>query len=655
MNWTAKELNCSLTNALLSKLLKEEDRLCVVSIYGVGGLGKTTLAKEVYNHRDVKSHFDCYAWTTISQQLSTREVLKEILRKVSTLTSKDMGEMEGAELVGRLSTILNGKRYLVVLDDIWSTEAWDILKPAFPNNKGSKPRSLTDNEAWELLCMKVLPPPNVISSSFPLSSDLEECGKEMVKKCGGLPLAIIVLGGLLQSKKSLSEWESVSKKIGIRSHEDRVGSILSMSYHELPFHLKPLFLYLGLFPEDANISVKKLVHMWIAERLVKEREGETLEEVGRQYLDELVHKCMVQIGEKSVGGRTKTCRLHDKMRALCIDIGKRENFFEVITGENRDPPSLSSSPSSKLWRCKIYIDKDNQYVFPKHLTPCLLKHFIVNLVCLQTINLRSTYITDSMSNTMSNVLHQLKHLYGYRIELSKINNMRKIQTLCNARAGPWITDLVKLTNLEKLGVMFLNEETMGLLTDAIVDGGLDKLRSLYIDGDEFSSDLMEALSGKRRLLKLRLCGRIKKLPSQLPTNLIKLKLQYAYHPQDPMPTLEKLQHLLFLRLEVSYKGKEMVCSSKGFPRLQHLAVINLWQLEEWTVEEGAMPCLTTCVIEYCRNFKMVPQGFKFLTMLQELTIKQMPYSFEKRVKEGGEDWETIQHIPSITVTESLNQ
>ncbi|PIA30597.1 hypothetical protein AQUCO_05500128v1 [Aquilegia coerulea] len=718
------------TKTLVSELLKEEDRLCVVSIYGMGGLGKTTLAKEVYNHRNIKNHFHRYAWTSISQQMSTKEVLKEILRKVSTLNSKDMGEMNEVELVGNLFRFLGGKRYLIVLDDIWNTTDWDILKPAFPNSRGSKvmlstrklevarhadpmsfhlnPRFLTDDEGWELLCRKAL---------IPLSNDLEECGRRMVKKCGGLPLAIIVLGGMLQSKRSLGEWENVSKKIGISGHESRVLSILSLSYEELPYHLKPLFLYLGLFPEDSNIRVKKLVRMWMAERLITEQEGETIEELGRQCLDELIHRCMVQIGKKRLGEeRAKTCRLHDKMRDLCIEIGKKENFFKVMSHQNNDPSSSSSSVFLKLRRCAIHVEeKGKQYIFPKHLTPCLrtaifipkdlsteycpnivykdfkslkvlefqgeLKpekelcgvvrklsnlrylsvrglafefgNLIGNFVCLETLDLRNCHIDESMCKVISSFMPQLRHFYGWKIQLSKINKMRKLQTLYKGWAGPWITDLVKLTNLDKLGIVILDEKSIRLFTNVIVGGGgLDKLRSLYLHTKiEFPSDLLEYLSEKIHLMKLRLDGKFKngKLPSLFPSNLIKLHLGFTNLSEDPMPTLEKLPHLLFLMLHGSYLSKEMVCSAKGFPKLQNLQILNFDQLEEWTVEEGAMPCLTKCWICVCKKLKMVPQGFKFLTMLQELEIFEMPKSFEQRVKEGGEDWPTVQHIPSIII------
>ncbi|KAF8406551.1 hypothetical protein HHK36_008639 [Tetracentron sinense] len=163
-------------------------KLRVVSIVGMGGLGKTTLANKVYNHKRVKRHFDCSAWAFISQQCQTKDVLQGILKKVSG-DQEHMRNMREDELVEKLYKILKGKRYLVVLDDIWSKEDWNILKSALPNGKvGSKimittrnkdvashadplslphePRCLTDEEGWLLLCKKAFSKDDVAGGCF---------------------------------------------------------------------------------------------------------------------------------------------------------------------------------------------------------------------------------------------------------------------------------------------------------------------------------------------------------------------------------------------------------------------------------------------------------------------------------------------------------
>ncbi|PIA50697.1 hypothetical protein AQUCO_01200130v1 [Aquilegia coerulea] len=682
------------TCSLVAELLKEEDRLCVVSIYGMGGLGKTTLAKKVYNHCDVKTHFDCYAWTSISQHPSIGEVLQEILRKVSALMRTDTREMNEVELVEQLFAILEEKRYLVVLDDIWSKEAWNILQPAFPNNRGSKvmlttrnvevamhadrwsqhlqPRYLTDEEAWDLVCRKAFPH-FVHDTTQSLSSDLEDCGRNMVKRCGGLPLEIIVLGGILASKKSLNEWETVSQHLGIFNTSQR------------------------LFPEDFHIPVKKLVYMWMAESMIRqENERETIEKVGSRYLDELIHRCMVQIGEKSLRGRVKICRLHDKMRDLSIAIGREEDFFEVISRKNNSSSSTNDSSSSssgvvrnsnKLRRCAIYIEKDIQYVFPKYLTPCLRSaifvhdepfYYCASIVCkdfklLKVLEFEDMrFVNSTLEKEFCRVLGKLSNLRYLSLRNTKLQKIPKsignlvfLQTLdLRLFYSLAIPNVVwKMRQLRHLYGWFINGFSIDTLTElrtlSVIAAACwamdqsDQLRSLYLTTRKGFSDL-KRLSGKRHLLKLKLIGRLTKFPFQWPSNLIKLSICDAYLSEDPMPILEKLQHLLRLELAAySYSGKEMVCSGKGFSQLQHLEVSNLYQLEEWTVEEGAMPCLVTCMIQKCWNLKLVPPGFKFFTILQELKIFNMCEFYNVRVKEGGLDWHIVQHIPSIIVKGSL--
>ncbi|TYI08060.1 hypothetical protein ES332_A10G270900v1 [Gossypium tomentosum] len=218
------------TKEIMAKLMIEEDRLhVVVSVVGMGSIGKITFARKVYNHVDVRRHFDFLAWVYISQQCKPRKVLLSVLMKVLS-PSKDERELieklDENELWKRLFDALKEKRYLVVLDDIWRSEDWDILKLAFPRGrKGSKilfttrnrnvalyvdpcntPMELsflTDDESWNLLCRNAFPLNE--TDSYIYSEELEKLGREMVRKCGGLPLAIVVLGKLLARKQSLDQ------------------------------------------------------------------------------------------------------------------------------------------------------------------------------------------------------------------------------------------------------------------------------------------------------------------------------------------------------------------------------------------------------------------------------------------------------------------
>ncbi|XVF83819.1 hypothetical protein PTKIN_Ptkin16aG0523800 [Pterospermum kingtungense] len=384
-----------MTRKVLARLMtEEEDRPhIVVSIVGMGGIGKTTLAKKVYNHLDVKRHFHSFFWAFISQDCKPREVFYDFLIKVLSPSKKEREEIDKLkedELLKRVFDILKGKRYLVVLDDIWKEEDWNRLKPAFPRGKkGSKilftTRNknvalsadccnspielpfLTDADSWRLFKKKAFP--GNTTESEARSREFEMLGREMVSRCGGLPLAIVTLGGLLATKSSRAEWEMVQRNI--HSHlnkvqeQDRqygaVNGILVLSYNDLPYYLKPCFLYLGHYPEDWEISKKELIRLWIAEAFISpssESEG-MLEDVAEGFLEELINRCLVQVGKRDHTGKgVKTCHIHDLLRDLCVDKAREENFFRIILDETLKasmPGRIAIHPTKRDFDLKVDI------------------------------------------------------------------------------------------------------------------------------------------------------------------------------------------------------------------------------------------------------------------------------------------------------------
>ncbi|WRX11556.1 NB-ARC - like 10 [Theobroma cacao] len=299
------------------------------------------------------------------------EVLQDLLIKLLP-REQDDDKLVETQLVKKLYDGLKEKRYLIVLDDIWKSDDWDKFKPAFPKGKkGSKilfttrhknvavhadPCSspvelsfLTDDESWKLFRMKAFPENKTESHVCPEA--LEMPGREMVKRCGGLPLAIAVLGGLLATKKTRAEWEMVQRNINARLNNfplqddyGKVNGILSLSYTELPFHLKPCFLYLGHYPEDWEISKRELIRLWIAEGFISPswESGEMLmEDVAEQFLEQLINRCLVQVGKRDhTGVGVKTCHVHDLLRDLCVKKAQEENFLKIIQ------PPLNESDGS---------------------------------------------------------------------------------------------------------------------------------------------------------------------------------------------------------------------------------------------------------------------------------------------------------------------
>ncbi|OMO92387.1 Disease resistance protein [Corchorus olitorius] len=173
---------------------------------------------------------------------------------------------------------------------------------------------------------------------------MEELGKGMVKHCAGLPLAIIVLGGILSKRNSLHEWQIVSENVKsylLKGKDQGIMDVFKLSYDDLPPYLRPCFLYLSHFPEDYKIGVDRLIQLWIAEGFVSikregENGGETLEDVAERYLIELMERYMIQAEERDVIGKVKSCRMHDVIRDACLSKAKQENFLHIIDHSNAD-------------------------------------------------------------------------------------------------------------------------------------------------------------------------------------------------------------------------------------------------------------------------------------------------------------------------------
>uniref|UniRef100_F6HVC0 Disease resistance RPP13-like protein 1 n=1 Tax=Vitis vinifera TaxID=29760 RepID=F6HVC0_VITVI len=300
-------------NKIVDLLLSDES--AVVPIIGMGGLGKTTLARFAYNDDAVVKHFSPRAWVCVSDEFDVVKITKAILGAISQL-SNDSNDFNKLQV--ELSQSLAGKRFLLVLDDVWNKnyEDWNNLRSPFKGGaKGSKVIVTTRNTHVALM---MEPSVTYHHSLKPLSYDdcwsvfvqhafenrdiqehpnLKSIGKKIVEKCDGLPLAAKVLGGLLRSKHRDDEWEHIlNSKIWILPDtECGIIPALRLSYHHLPAQLKRCFVYCATFPQDYEFKETELILLWMAEGLIQPLEGnKQMEDLGAEYFRELVSRSFFQ-------------------------------------------------------------------------------------------------------------------------------------------------------------------------------------------------------------------------------------------------------------------------------------------------------------------------------------------------------------------------
>ncbi|OEL23414.1 Disease resistance protein RPM1 [Dichanthelium oligosanthes] len=327
----------------VTKWLSEKQGSTVITVSGMGGLGKTTLVTNVYERE--KINFTAQAWIVVSKTYDVVELLRKMLRKIEHPEQSQLKDMDTHELKVKIKERLSAKKFLLVLDDVWNPEAYTQIVDVFQNLQASsiiittrqedvaslaqprhrlKLKPLEDNDAFNLFCRKAFY--NRMECKCP--QGLEKLAKNIVDRCQGLPLAIVTIGGMLSSLPATDYvWNEMYKQLrGELANNDNIHAILNLSYHDTPGHLRNCFLYCGLFPEDHELSRESLVRLWVAEGFAVPKEQSTAEEVADRYLRELIQRNMLEVVENDELGRVSTCKMHDLVRDLALSIAKEEKF-----------------------------------------------------------------------------------------------------------------------------------------------------------------------------------------------------------------------------------------------------------------------------------------------------------------------------------------
>ncbi|XP_039141834.1 putative disease resistance protein RGA3 [Dioscorea cayenensis subsp. rotundata] len=451
------------------------NRKCrLFAIVGMGGIGKTTLARQIYNDSKINDHFLLHSWIWVSKSsTSTTDLLKEIIRNVGD----SYGEaMTIAELQKILSKVLHEKSLFLVLDDVWDADVWIELIKSLIQIATTKCRvlvttrdrntamkmgavhihnvnKLSSDFGWELLCKKV--------STNNDESDMQrmkDIGMQIIDKCDGLPVAIKAIAGVLITKgKNKREWENVlnSDAWAITGLPEELQGALYLSYEALPSALKQCFLYCYL--KTHEFHREELIHEWIAEGFIKPSGNALMEDVAKDYYMELIRRSFLQPNSSYVD--MSTCTMHDLLRRLAQALAGNESFC----GDLQDAPSTNSV--QKLRHLTVFNERESLSI--QHLNhlrtlrlviPTSLNTQVIgSLKHLRLLILRGAGI-ENIPDSIGDLVHlRLLDLMGTRIcKLpDSLGNLVNLQFLLVAGCESLHilpTSITKLYNLRMLNL-----------------------------------------------------------------------------------------------------------------------------------------------------------------------------------------------------------
>ncbi|XP_030965463.1 putative disease resistance protein RGA4 [Quercus lobata] len=459
------------------KLLLEpnnEENVSIVPIVGIGGLGKTTLAQFVYNDKNIQEHFELKMWICISDVFDVKMIIQKIV------PAPDMEHVDRSmdELQDQLRKIINQKKYLLVLDDVWNEDPhkWDSLKDLLVGGaKGSKivittrarlvaeitcPTSiyslkgLNEVQSWLLFKQIAFRKGQGQGTNNPR---LEEIGREIVRKCQGIPLAIKSIGNVLRLEKTEHKWLYVNNNIleSATQQKNDIFPILKLSYDYLPSHLKSCFAFCSLFPKDYEINKVTLVQLWIAQGFIRpSNKNQELEDVADEYFKDLLWRSFFEevTNEK---GELKY-KMHDLIHDLAQLVARAE--CTIITLDRNNFDEKTRHVSLPFYIGSSFIETLGLLVRAEKLRTCLLTF-------KPKIPLGAGYLDESKLNKLFLSFRKLRALglCGVHIErvpdsIEKLIHLTyldfsknpRIETLPNAISRLWKLQTLKFNDCQKL-------------------------------------------------------------------------------------------------------------------------------------------------------------------------------------------------------------
>ncbi|KAL1346353.1 putative disease resistance protein RGA1 [Arachis hypogaea] len=670
--------------------------LSVIPIVGIGGLGKTTLAQLVCNDKAVRNYFELIMWVCVSDEFDIRRIAQKM---IGHNNNKDC---EVEEVQQELRKKIERKKYLLVLDDVWSEdrELWLQLNSLLMEGaKGSMVIVTTRNQkvakimgtepplflkgmdvetSWKLFCRVAFD-----REKEPNDLELVAIGRDIVKKCSGVPLAIRTIGSLLYLRNlGRSDWiyfrdVEFSK---IDPQKDEIFAILKLSYDHLPSPLKNCFSYCSLFPKGFMFEKNTVIQLWVAEGFIRTTDDiRSAEDIGHEYFMNLLSMSLFEAATTNDCGDVTAYKMHDLIHDLSLLVVGREYAVvgekEVNVGKKTRYLSYNIPLFSAATLSSYLLNGDKLRTFhvprqPIHSSRDLVFSFgsLISLRCLRVLTLRALDIT-----VIPKGIEELKHL-----RYIDLQGNANIQSLPSEITSLYNLQTLKLSNCSNLKELPADINKMMSLRHIELDScvsltcmppGLEQLTGLQTltlfvlgHGSKLSLSELSGLNNLRGKLKIKGLNSLRGIAASVESakvllqkpHLQELELQWQWQCEEEAISL--VSDPLFNRgfkttIQQEEDGLKDEVILEGLQPHQSIKrlVINGFcgkKLPDWI---GNLTELAVLEINNCDGLTSLPEGLRNLKSLQRLCIYSCSQLEESCARNHGDEWNKISHIPKVLI------
>ncbi|GER31044.1 NBS-LRR type resistance protein [Striga asiatica] len=569
-----------------------------------------------------------------------------------------MSKETTSDLAKAIHASLQERKFLLVLDDVWTTEALSTITSALPvhNERGralvttrnqnifnrikhyerydlpQRLRFLTNDEGWRLLQFKVF------GKDGQCPPQLQWLGRRISERCEGIPMLLLMIAGILmdyvsKAKTSVAivkSWIELSQSLEMYTPggSDLFRSVLELSYDRMCDELRDCFLYLGVFPEDYEIPAWTLTRLWISEGFVRPRQGQSLEERAHENLIDLIDRNLVIVDKLKSNGDVKTCRIHDTVHDFCkAESEGKEHLFQVLR-KNGDGTFIKPSQNNQHRRICIHSNVleffSTEPIFPLGLTQLVLLKYVVLSSDFKVL----PEAISRLSNMMTLVIHTSSRTLAIKADIwssmAQLRDLRTnasitlhknpaadenqggqhLQTLANISPGDCTLDLFERAHhLKKLGIR-------GIL--ATMNFGnlrvLNELENLKLLNDDIH-DIMSPLSLPP--------------PDKFPPKLRSLTLSATFLGWEQMSVIGMLENLEVLKLkDNAFVGRCWEVGPGGFRSLEVLH-IGYTNIVSWEASDNDFPKLKCLMLRNCEELESLPQVLADVPCLETMVLHRL--------------------------------